>query len=216
MGLLDLVLPPSCSGCGRYGERLCGSCRTSFRPAANAVDRFVIPNAATVVGDELEVAVAAFAYEGVLRRVLSRLKYGGAARLARPLAEAAAPHLVDVAHATPGGMLVPVPVHPERLRQRGYNQAELIARELSPILQMPVAPVLVRLRPTQQQHRLNRAERLRNLRHAFAMGRGSRAPPVVVLVDDILTTSATFEACAGALHQGNDCRVVGVSVARET
>ena len=216
MSLLDLLLPPSCAGCGRYGERLCVACRTSFRPAATAADRFVIPDAATVIGDELEVATAAFAYEGVLRRVLSRLKYGGAARLARPLAQAAAPHLADIAEVAPRGVLVPVPVHPERLRQRGYNQAELIARELSPIVSMPVAPILERLRPTRQQHRLNRAERLRNLRRAFALRRGSLAPETVVLVDDILTTSATLEACAAAVRAGMEVRVMGVTVARET
>jgi len=160
--------------------------------------------------------VAVFAYEGALRRVLSRLKYGGAAVLARPLAEAAAPHLAAVAGLLPGGVLVPVPVHAARLRQRGYNQAALIAQHLSPILGLPVAQVLVRLRPTQQQHRLNRAERLRNLRLAFNVDQGSRAPPEAILVDDILTTSATLEACAAALRRGGSTRVVGVTVARET
>lgn len=216
MSVLDLLLPPSCSGCGRYGEGLCGRCRSSFVPATRGADRFIVPDAGVVVGDELEVAVAAFAYEGALRRVLSRLKYGAAARLARPLAEAATPHLALVVEALPGAVLVPVPVHVDRQRQRGYNQAALIAQHLSPVLGLAVVPVLVRLRPTQQQHRLNRTERLRNLRQAFAVGSGSRAPPEVLLVDDILTTSATLEACAAALRQAGAQRVMGIAIARET
>ena len=75
--------------------------------------------------------------------------------------------------------------------------------------------VLARARPTSQQHRLNRAQRLHNLRGAFAVRAGARAPPRVVLVDDILTTSATLEACAAVLRAAGAERVVGVAVARE-
>jgi ComF family protein len=175
----------------------------------------VTPDPAVVVGDELEVAVAAFAYDGVLRRVLSRLKYGGAARLAEPLSESAAPILHPFLADHRDAVLVPVPVHVERLRQRGYNQAALLARHLVPWVGLPTADLLARLRPTSQQHRLNRAQRLRNLRGAFALRAAARAPPRVVLVDDILTTSATLEACAGVLRAAGAERVVGVAIARE-
>jgi ComF family protein len=216
MGLLDLLMPPACAGCGRYGEELCAKCRGELRPASAASDRFIIADAAAVVGDDLEVAISAFSYDGVLRRALSKLKYGGAARLAGPMAEAAAPHLAAVVGAMPHPCLVPVPVHADRFKQRGYNQAALIAAHLARIYAMPVAAPLERLRPTEQQHRLNRAQRLRNLRQAFAMSPGSRAPAQVVLVDDILTTSATLEACAAAIRLGGGTRVMGVTVARET
>ncbi len=215
MALLDLLIPPACSGCGTYGEALCRRCRSAFRPAGAPLDRFVAPDPAVVVGDELQVAVAAFRYDGVLRRALSRLKYGGASRLAKPLAEAAAPLLADFAEHHRSAALVPVPVHPERLRQRGYNQAALLARHLAGDWAGEVADVLVRARPTSQQHRLNRAERLRNLRDAFALRTGARAPPAAILVDDILTTSATLEACAGVLRAAGSVRVVGIAIARE-
>jgi ComF family protein len=216
MGLLDLLMPPACAGCGRYGEEVCAACRGELLPASGAADRFVVADPGTVVGDDLEVAVSAFVYGGALRRALSKLKYGGAARLAGPLAEAAAPHLAAVVGAMPDPWLIPVPVHADRLKQRGYNQAALIAANLARIYALPVAAPLERLRPTEQQHRLNRAQRLRNLRQAFAMTPGSRAPPQVVLVDDILTTSATLEACAAAIRLGGGTRVMGVTVARET
>jgi ComF family protein len=198
-----------------YGEALCRRCRSSFRPAGAPRDRFVAPDPAIIVGDELEVAVAAFRYEGVLRRALSRLKYGGASRLAKPLAAAAVPILAEFAAQHPSATLVPVPVHPDRLRQRGYNQAALLARHLAGEWSVAAADVLARARPTSQQHRLNRAERLRNLRGAFALRRGARARPLAILVDDILTTSATLEACAGVLRAAGCDRVLGIAIARE-
>jgi predicted amidophosphoribosyltransferase len=106
-------------------------------------------------------------------------------------------------------------VHVERRRQRGYNQAALLARHIGDELGIQVADVLARSRPTSQQHRLNRVQRLRNLRGAFAVRTGARAPPHVVLVDDILTTSATLEACAAVLQAAGAERVVGVAIARE-
>jgi ComF family protein len=168
-----------------------------------------------VIGDALEVALAAFAYEGTLRRTLARLKYGGAARLARPLAEAALPAFRAFVEMTNAAALVPVPVHPERQRQRGYNQATLLARELARATRASVAEILVRRRPTTQQHRLDRAARLRNLRDAFALEADARPPPTALLLDDILTTSATMEACAAVLRAAGASRVWGFAVARE-
>jgi len=215
VALLDLLVPPACSGCGAYGEALCRRCRASFRPAGSARDRFVAPDPATVIGDELEVAVAAFAYEGTLRRALARLKYGGAARLAGPITDAAAPVLGPFVALNVGAALVPVPVHRDRLRQRGYNQAALLARRLGLELNRPISDVLARARPTGLQHRLNRAERLRNLHDAFALRSDARAPPHAILVDDILTTSATLEACASVLRDAGCQRVVAIAIARE-
>ena len=161
------------------------------------------------------MALAAFAYEGTLRRVLQRLKYGGAARLAGPLAVAALPALRQVASLVGPAPLVPVPVHRDRLRERGYNQAALLAHALSQRAGLPVADLLQRERSTVKQHQLDRAGRLRNLRAAFSATPGTRAPAAVILVDDILTTSATLEACAMVLRAGGVRRVCGLAIARE-
>ena len=214
MRLLDLLLPPACAGCGRSGALLCPACLSGLRPPFEVRDRFVAPDAGIVVGDALLLAVAAFAYEGPMRRALWALKYPGASRLAPPLADAALPALRSLLSvAGPAAVLVPVPVHAERRAARGYNQAELLGRGLSRRLGLPLYTVLERTRPTTKQHRLNRVARLNNLRGAFAVL--SRPPPTVILIDDILTTTATLEACASVLRDAGCEAVYGLAVARE-
>jgi ComF family protein len=178
-------------------------------------DRFFAADAGVVLGDALELAVAAFAYEGVLRRALQRLKYIGTARVAGALAELAAPSLRPLLAISGPASFVPVPVHIARQRERGYNQAALLATELARRSRLPVADVLVRPSPTTKQHRLDRAGRLRNLRGAFSLANDARPPPVVIVVDDILTTSATLEACASVLRAGGAEHVYGFAIARE-
>lgn len=214
--LLDLFLPPACAGCRSSGSLLCARCRASFAPPSDPRDRFVAPDAGMVVGEALWLAVAAFAYDGPMRRALWALKYSGTARLAPVLADAALPalrSLLPIAGSRPAPTLVPVPVHRERLRARGYNQAELLARALGGRAALPVVPALERVRPTTKQHRLNRVARLHNLRGAFAAR--ARPPPVVILVDDIITTTATLEACASVLRDAGCQAVYGFAIARE-
>lgn len=216
MGLLELLLPPACAGCSRYGALLCEACAAELQPAASPADRFTTADPGIVVGDAVELAVAAFRHDGVARRALQRLKYGGAARLAPPLAARSLPALRCLQDMVDGDLLlVPVPVHADRRRQRGYNQAELLAVALAGGARLPLADLLVRVRPTLRQHGLGRAARLHNLRGAFVL----RSPPpplaTVILVDDILTTAATLEACAEVLRAGGAKRVVGFAIARE-
>jgi ComF family protein len=215
MGLLDLLLPGACAGCGRYGELLCAACVVSLRAATAGADRFAAADPGIVVGDAMELAMAAFVHDGTMRRVLQRLKYGGAGRLAAPLALAAHPALQRLIAQSGPAHLVPVPVHETRRRQRGYNQAELLAIELGRLAGLPVLDLLVRHRPTTRQHGLGRAARLHNLRGALGMRGASRSPPVAIVVDDILTTSATLEACAETLRRNGAHRIFGFAVARE-
>jgi ComF family protein len=214
MRLLDLLLPPACAGCGRSaGMLLCGSCRSRLRPPSDAADRFVVADAGVIVGERLQVALAAYAYEGPMRRALAALKYGGVASVAPVLAELALPTLDRLRAISGEATLVPVPVHAERLAARGYDQAALLANALGRRARLPVTGALVRVRATTKQHRLDRAARLRNLRGAFALA--GRAPSAAILVDDIITTTATLEACAGVLVDGGCQAVYGLAIARE-
>jgi ComF family protein len=215
MGVLDLLLPPACAGCGRFGHLVCEQCLTGFRAASTPDDRFMASDPATMVGDALELAVAAFAHEAMLRRALQRLKYGGSGRIAAPLARAAAPALEALTRVCGSHPLVPVPVHAARQRQRGYNQAALLAQALGKEGGLRVCDILERRRATARQHGLGKAARLHNLRGAFALRDGARSPPSLILVDDILTTSATLEACAQVLREAGAVSVYGFAIARE-
>jgi ComF family protein len=215
MGLVDLLLPPACAGCGRFGHLVCPDCRAAFRAAAAPDVRFAAADPGTIVGEALELAIAAFAHEGRLRRALQRLKYGGSGRIAVPLATAAAPSLRALTGICGPLPLVPVPVHAARQRQRGYHPAALLARALGAEAGLPVLEILERRRATARQHGLGKAARLHNLRGAFALRTGARAPSRLILVDDILTTSATLEACAGVLRSAGAASVYGFAIARE-
>jgi ComF family protein len=176
-------------------------------------DHFAAPDAGIVVGDALLLALAAFAHAGPMRRAIAALKYTGASRLAPILARHALPAMQPLLSVSGPAALVPIPVHVERLRARGYNQAELIARELARVTELPVAATIERTRPTTKQHRLNRTARLHNLLGAFTAAEPS--PPVVILVDDIITTNATLEACASVLRDAGAVAVYGFALARE-
>jgi ComF family protein len=215
VALLDLLMPPACAACGRSGALLCPRCLEGFEAPSRPADRFLAPDAGLVVGDAVSLAMAAFAYTGPMRRALVALKYSGAARLGPILARAAAPALRRLVSISGPVVLVPIPLHVERRRARGYNQAELLARELGKLARLPVADVLNRARPTTKQHRLNRTARLHNLRGAFVVRRGVVVPPTVILVDDIVTTTATLESCASVLREAGCDAVYGFAVARE-
>ena len=215
MALLDLLMPPACAGCGRSGALLCPVCRTDLKAPSRPADRFLAPDPGVVVGDSLALAMAAFAYEGPLRGSLGSLKYSGTSRLAPILAASAEPALRRLLSVTGPATLMPVPLHLERQRARGYNQAMLVAARLARLTGMPVAEALVRARPTTKQHRLNRAARLHNLRGAFALRSGVVVPRRVIVVDDIITTTATLEACASVLVAAGCEAAFGFAVARE-
>lgn len=186
-----------------------------LQPPARADDRFVAADAGVVLGSHLVLGIGAFSYAGPLRRALAQLKYEGAARVAPKLARSCLPAFADLVAVSGPAVLTSVPVHVERQRARGYNQAALIARELAAATGMPLHELLVRAHSTTRQHRLDRAGRLRNLRGAITTAPGVDLPEVVIVIDDIITTSATLDACAGVLVEAGAREVYGFGVARE-
>ncbi|MEO8247162.1 MAG: ComF family protein [Chloroflexota bacterium] len=212
--ILELVLPPSCAGCGAFGALLCRRCVGALRPARDAEVAFLATDASVLAGIELDLVMAAFRHDGAARRALQRLKYGGAARLAATLATASLSSFDELLAISGPATLVPVPVNVARLRERGYNQALLLARALGAARALPVAEVLARSRATIRQHGLDRSARLANLRAAFT-ARRAPMPRRIILVDDILTTGATVEACASVLRAAGASQVYGFAIARE-
>ena len=157
--------------------------------------------------------VAPFAYGAPLTGALHALKYSGRADLAKPLARLIAPHIAE--HASSWDALVPVPLHPLRLAERGYNQAALLARGCAagtPLRVLPLA--LTRTRHAARQVGQSRGERLINAQGAFCVREPrALAGKRVALVDDVVTTGATAMACADALRTvGADvCAVVALA-----
>lgn len=205
--LLDLLFPQACLGCSSNDPRAGGFCEDCEGALKRRSQLEVASGSATWV------RFAPFEYTEPIKVAISRLKYQGrsehATRLVSAYFPARTPEFCERA------VLVPVPIHPSRLMERGYNQAGLLAAALSRRWQIPVDfDSLVRRVWVARQVGLTRAERQKNVESAFAIRGRKLEGRRVVLVDDVVTTGATTEACAKALET-TGAQVVGVvAVAR--
>ncbi|MFQ6099724.1 MAG: ComF family protein [Anaerolineae bacterium] len=144
---------------------------------------------------------------------MHRLKYRGRTVLAEPLGGLMAAYWTQ--HPMSADLVVPVPLHPARLRERGYNQAALLAREMARRTGLVVEEqALIRQRATAPQVELNARQRKENVRDAFRCSGNSLAGKRVLLIDDVCTTGATLEACAVALYAGGARDVQALTLAR--
>jgi ComF family protein len=113
-------------------------------------------------------------------------------------------------------VIVPVPLHRQRTRERGFNQVDLFGRPLARHLRLPYRPVLLmRSRPRPEKHLLRSNERWEAVRGAFAIREGGRVDNLrILLLDDVMTTGATLDACSSALHEAGAKSVLGLTIAR--
>jgi predicted amidophosphoribosyltransferase len=199
----SLLAPPLCWGCGASaggGDPLCRSCRATLRWLPS--DPVALPGLA---------AWAPLAYEGAARELVRALKFRGAEALADAMAAPIAANAPEgwLGPALGAPTLVPVPLHPSRRRRRGFNQAERLAAALARRTGLAVSDGLARERGPQQVGRA-RAHRT----HAPGVVAEGAAPPVTVLVDDVVTTGGTLAACAGALRSAGSTQIAAVAFAR--
>jgi ComF family protein len=150
-----------------------------------------------------------------MRQAIHQLKYQNLKTLAPPLAELLRDYLLT--NPVPAEILVPVPLHRKRLRERGYNQSRLLARELGKLIDLPVVDdCLIRQRHAPPQARTSTAaERRSNTADAFVCRDHRLRNKQVLLIDDVATSGATLDACAAALKAAGAASVWGLAMARE-
>lgn len=216
--LADLFYPQWCVSCNRRAsDVLCRPCFESLPwTGSPTCERCGVPTAFDTpacgacknVDFSFETARAPLRYEGVGKEIVHALKYRGYTAVVEKLA---APLLAEV---VVGGFdaVVPVPLHKARLRQRGFNQAALLARGLARRMNSPVSDTLQVVRSTRDQVELSAAERRRNVAGAFLAGTRTRGK--LLLVDDVFTTGATTNACAAALLRAGAAEVHAVTLCR--
>lgn len=232
-GLLGLFYPQHCAACGvalaeedplaEMHDSLCGTCLSGIRPISGHCCPVCSHSLAGPVpcpncyGREwhLTTIVAPFRYEGVVRELIQRFKYGGDSVLARPLGTLLAKGFSDSRiYGKAFDALVPVPLHSLREREREFNQSRILAGRLSGATGYPMSDLLRRVRATSPQAGFDRERRMENLRGAFALGRSFPEGSSLLLVDDVATTGATLDACAEILMDKGAAEVFALVVAR--
>jgi ComF family protein len=209
------LLPTRCLLCGEAGadgRDLCRACADALPRNRCACPRCAVPLPAPGICGEclqdlppLTETRAAFVYGFPLDRLAPRFKFHRDLAAGRLLAELMAEEFAALPHPD---AFVPVPLHPRRLRLRGYDQALELAKPLARALDVSLrADLLSRRRATAPQSELDKAARQRNLRNAFVVASGKPLPQHAVLIDDVMTTGATLHAAARALLKAGVVRV---------
>lgn len=209
----SLLAQPGCAACDEpvpFAVVFCPAC-------ASAVQRVpVLQGGAKATFDAAALGAAPFVYGGSIARAIVRMKYEGRPDLARPLGDLLwrwiEPHRATLAEV----VVVPVPLHPVRLAERGFNQAAMLAACVASRLGAPMAAMaLARTRDTPRQTTLDRRRRAQNVAGAFVVRRFQPiANRPILLVDDVRTTGATLDACAEALRASGAVRVRTIALAQ--
>ena len=220
---LDFLFPRICVGCGRIGDYICVTCAAHMpllhgpicphcgQPQASGI---LCPLCAGQLSSISSIR-SVFRFEGIVRAAIHELKYRNLRAIVPTLAAYLGAYALE--NGTLADFVVPVPLHPQRQRRRGYNQAELLARELGYAQGTPAAvSSLKRTGGGASQVRTgSMSERRRNVADAFTCMDASFSGKRILLVDDVCTTGATLEACAVALRAAGASDVYGLTVARE-
>ncbi len=233
--LLELLFPSFCLGCKKEGVLLCQDCKSTleiseYNYCLCSKNPLRLPagsrrgKCGSCQDKKLSGLYSALPYKEKLltKKLIYQFKYEPHIKsLATPLAEVLLEHLLLVgANAEiiwQNSVLIPVPLDQKKIKNRGYNQSEELAKGLSKTLKIPlISNNLIKIKTTLPQVELSKDERERNLQGAFAVKTPAEfADKKVFLVDDVYTTGSTMEECATVLRTGGAKQVWGIAVARE-
>jgi predicted amidophosphoribosyltransferase len=212
---LDAAFPARCLGCAAEGPPICARCEPQLDARLDDPPGTPMGLPGDIPAPLVQIDWAS-PFRGLARDALHAIKYAGERRLARPLGRAVARRWARVGQGAT--LITHVPVHAERSKRRGYDQAEDIAREAAGVLALPHATLLVRQRNTIAQFDLDRQDRATNVVGAFActpLASSLVRGRWILLIDDVMTTGSTLSACGAALEAGGALAVSAVTVARE-
>lgn len=201
--LIDLIYPPLCQLCHTRIENpnqiICESCWNALPVLQTG---FVHFRHQTLPDSPKLNALAVWQFTGEIPQIIHQLKYQGFSKLAERIGREMAQAVLREPQFAQADCLIPVPLHTVRERERTYNQSRLLCEAISKISRQPVlSQVLVRVRNTQTQTKLNATARLRNMENAFKVAKPTQvAGKSIILVDDVLTTGATLTHCARQLY----------------
>lgn len=211
-GILDLFLPRNCLGCKKEGGFLCENCEKQLddlKPRAELSTEFL---------DKVFIACE-YGNENLIGKLIKRVKYKFSQELSAKLAQVVARNLIDIVDWD--CTLIPVPLSRRRMKWRGFNQAELIGKQVVDMVNESSlkfdTKFLKKIRDTKQQVECkSRDERLRNVKNAFQVSVTTDLPEKVILFDDVYTTGTTLNECAKVLKSSGVKKVFGLVIAKKT
>ncbi len=228
-GMKRILFPPQCPCCGtllsfnEYESGFCGSCRKSIQyihePACKICGKKLNDKTSEYCFDcsknkhIFQQSKAVYVYSGGIKKAMYRLKYGNRKEYARIFARDMARMHEKFIRQKKIDLVVPVPMNGAKRRERGYDQAALLAKELAEQTGLAFSDrTLIRIKRTRPQKELNDTERRKNLKNAFKIGQSVVKSKKVLLVDDIYTTGSTMDACAEVLMNAGAKAVYGMTV----
>lgn len=225
MNLLDFLFPRRCVSCGKIGRYFCRKCclKIEFitRPICPvcgnpAIDGATHPRCKTRYS--LDGLTSFFRYNGVIRKAVKAIKYRFVSDLAKEFISLISPSILSTINYQPSTILIPIPLHPSRLRFRGFNQAEVLGKLLAKRLNIPInTNILKRTRKTTPQVEMkDRKKRLKNMEGVFSIYKlptTNYQQTTIFLFDDVFTTGATLCAAANVLKRAGVKQVWGIVMA---
>lgn len=227
MGILDFIFPKKCVGCSKFGDYICPDCfvQITFDVELiclvcnrSAIDGITHPSCSGKY--TIDGTISSIVFKGIVKRLIYNFKYKPyLSGLERILSDLFYEGLIQSEQfhrilKTESG-LIPIPLHRKKLRERGYNQAEILAINLGKRFDVPVIDILKRVKITQTQVILKREDRKENIKGAFALTKSEllNIKPEVILVDDVITSGATMLEAANVLKRAGVKRVWGIALA---